>query len=149
MQAVCFAIETTRQDVHTPNDWRFDVHRAESGDDLTAIGRELFAMNWAAVHARYPSDTKESAPGPCDISDIYGNFKYESPCPRVMPGLLVSNGNVPTRAAQLKACECLRYQCTEGDVPETSLFRALDALCEHIAREIAHATPAYKAAAWG
>ena len=48
-----------------------------------------------------------------------------------------------------KAACCLQYQCTEGDVPEQPLYRALDLIIERIADQIVRALPAYDKAAWG
>lgn len=84
--------------------------------DLDAIGNELFAMNTAALSARYP-DTKYSLP----------TFRYRP------------LGDVP-KQAHFIAIECLLYQCAEGNIPERDEYKALEALRDEIAREIARET---------
>jgi hypothetical protein len=54
-----------------------------------------------------------------------------------------------TAGAILKAVSCLRYQCFEGDVPETPLFKALDGLANALAYEVARKTEEYAKAEWG
>jgi hypothetical protein len=43
----------------------------------------------------------------------------------------------------------LLYQCSEGDVPEQSLFKALESIISSIANEIIQAMPDYEQAPWG
>ncbi len=81
--------------------------------DLTALGRKLYAMNLAAVLYRYDDCTRDNLPGPCDISDIFEQYEFtdtdEEPDWEVDPGV------DPLKLA----LRCLRYQCSEGDIPET------------------------------
>jgi hypothetical protein len=52
--------------------------------------------------------------------------------------------------AQLfKSLQCFLYQCSEGNVPERSLFKALDALLNLLAPAIDQESPEYDAAIWG
>ena len=103
-------------------------------DEITALGRELYALNLRAVLARYPNDTKETAPGPCDISDIHDNFT-----PRR------SNA---TRVQLFKAMRCFLYQCSEGDVPDSDLFKAVERFADEFGAGIDQDGPEYQAAAW-
>lgn len=49
----------------------------------------------------------------------------------------------------LKALRCLIYQCSEGDVPESALFKALDQLSAELAMRIVQDSDAYqKAKGW-
>ena len=95
---------------------------------LTAIGRRLFEMNLEALTQRYPGETKESAPGPCDTSDIHGDYCYTESVPGAATnGWILGPGENPGR----KALRELRYQCSEGDVPDTwPEYQALDNLIE-------------------
>ena len=85
----------------------------------TLLGRRLYEMNLAAVTQRYPADDKNSAPGPCDISDIHGNYVFTDPSDRDTDDMdwyhAVREGGDPLKIA----LECLSYQCAEGDVPDT------------------------------
>lgn len=48
-----------------------------------------------------------------------------------------------------KAISCLLYQCSEGNVPETSLFGELAKLRNDLAGIIVCGLPEYEAAPWG
>ena len=48
-----------------------------------------------------------------------------------------------------KSLQCFLYQCSEGDVDETPLYKALDAIRDLLAPSINQASAAYDAAEWG
>lgn len=96
-----------------------DFERAEPGflirtaGDLDALGQALFALNADAVNQRY-------------------NEKDEPPTYTYRP-----LGPV-TDPEKYFAIACLIYQCSEGNVPERGLYKALQNLENSIARGIAH-----------
>jgi hypothetical protein len=97
---------------------------------MTAIGRRLYQMNLEAVMQRYPYDTKDTAPGPCDISDIHNLYIFTEidDVGKADAGWIVDPGDDPT----LLALRCLRYQCSEGDVPDTwPEYQQIDHICEN------------------
>jgi len=47
-----------------------------------------------------------------------------------------------------KSIQCLSYQCAEGDVPQTELYKFLDELENTIAHEIVSQIPEYSKAGW-
>lgn len=117
-------------------EYSFGGHRAETTDDLTTLGQTFYAMNLDAVTQRYPGDTKEHAPGPCDISDIHENYVYQH-CDM-------------TPAQGYKSIRCLIYQCSEGNVPDVcGLYKTLAEFAEKLAHSIASDSPEYEAADWG
>jgi hypothetical protein len=77
----------------------------------TQVGRAMLAMNLDAMLQRYPSirGTDEAR----DYAQRARSYNYK-PRPEGQPTLC-------------KSLECLLYQCAEGDVPETEMFKALDA----------------------
>lgn len=85
-----------------------------------AIGDLLFAMNAAAMMARYSDlDDDEKSPPPY----IYAERK-------------------PSESAMFRALECFLYQCSEGAVPETGLFRLITRVRDAVeARLTGHAEP--------
>ena len=119
-------------------------------DAMTRIGRKLFAMNIVAVEERYPDcrSDKSGMPGPCDED---GN----STAMAVAAAFTLPAGTrrAPMRLAALcdgyKALRCLRYQCSEGDIPMTDLFAELERAMGEIAEEIVQGLPEYEAASWG
>ena len=49
----------------------------------------------------------------------------------------------------LKSAECLQYQCAEGIVPKTKLFKELGKFCNDLSAKIVHALPDWEDASWG
>ena len=94
--------------------------------DATHLGRMLFHLNHLALHAAYG----EPIPAGC------GSFFFA-------PALLDRS-----RVVRLKAMQCLRYQCSEGDVPDSKLFAELNAFVGLSAEAIVREIPAYKATPW-
>ena len=98
---------------------------------ITDLGRRLYEMNLAAVTQRYPDDTKNTAPGPCDISDIHDSYIFTEASPDQLAATpldwIIDLGDDPL----LLALRCLRYQCSEGDVPDTwPEYQQIDRICE-------------------
>lgn len=55
-----------------------------------------------------------------------------------------------TDAQALKSLQCWKYQCTEGDIPETSVLYGLMDVLEAILKDyIISEMPEYKSAVWG
>ena len=99
----------------------------------TKIGRALYRMNVNAVLSRYPQDTRE----------MYPEAEEYTHCPhsRTMTGAQLADS--------AKALECLLYQCSEGDVPESDLYKELERALNAVMRTVVHGLPAYQAAEWG
>ena len=49
----------------------------------------------------------------------------------------------------LKSLQCWKYQCSEGDVPETKLYQFFEEVEHHLALQIVIGLPAYDKAKWG
>ena len=105
-------------------------------DALNKIGRDLYAMNIKAVTQRYPDCAPADMPGPIDQSDIGEGYRFN---PVVA---------TPCKVARYKAVSCLLYQCSEGDVPETALFKFLSERLDRLAHDIVASLPAYNRAGW-
>lgn len=54
----------------------------------------------------------------------------------------------PSQMQLFKHLRCLVYQCSEGDVPETLLYKDLGKLVEAIAVDIVGKMPEYEVASW-
>lgn len=98
-----------------------------SGEAITQIGRELFALNEAAFGARYPGD---------DSASYSATYQFVRGLP-------------PARVAAYKALRCFLYQCSEGNVPESPLFKEVDDVAAILAARIIQSLPEYNASAWG
>ena len=96
----------------------------EAGNDPTALGQALWRMNYRAVNYRY--DERKRCP------------KYE-----------FEKATTGTSYHQLlKSLHCLGYQCSEGKVPNTTLFKNLEALEVWLQYRIATKCPEYEQAKW-
>jgi hypothetical protein len=90
--------------------------------DCSFLGRDLWAMNVAAVNQRYEEN---EAAQPYTFTRV----------------------NVGPMQA-VKSMKCLRYQCSEGDVPDRPLYKALDYAIASLAEHIVSAPPEYERAKW-
>ncbi len=124
-----------------------DIDTTERGAG-TRIGRLLFSLNIEAVFQRYPgcADDPGDMPGPIgddgrsEALKMASDYTYRSIAKRVDTEAMVHS---------CKAMRCLRYQCSEGDVPGTELYRELQAAIGEIALAVVEAMPCYSAAPWG
>lgn len=91
-------------------------------DFTQKLGEALLAMNNDAVNQRY--EENESVP---DYT-----FKFE----------------LVELPQALRSLRCLIYQCSEGNVPETELYKQLDDLSHRWALELCERVPAYANAKW-
>jgi hypothetical protein len=119
----------------------------DAPDAATKIGRQLYAMNLDAVMERYPDthDNPKDMPGPVDA-------KGRSTAARLPTTYKAKLRNPVTQAdwvAGFKAISCLSYQCSEGDVPKTELFKELELAEGMIAARIVQNLPEYEKAPWG
>jgi hypothetical protein len=48
-----------------------------------------------------------------------------------------------------KSLQCWKYQCSEGDVPQTKLYQFFEAVENHLAVKIVMDLPEYEKAKWG
>ena len=117
-------------------------------DAPTRIGRLLFTMNIEAVYQRYPDtqDAPENMPGP--IGDdgrstalsMAANYRYT---------FRLADAGAHSLVQGYKSLTCPRYQCSEGDVPESDLFKALNDAIGEVAGAYIESRPEYETAAWG
>lgn len=95
----------------------------------TMLGRAMLAMNCAAYDARY---------GEGQAAKVLGDdrYRYESI-------------KTPSRFQAASSLRCFLYQCSEGDIPERKLFKAISHYADALAWSIVRDTPEYKNAEWG
>lgn len=93
------------------------------------LAGDLYQMNCDAVDARYG---KGESAQQTDGESVPG-FKL-----------------VPvTPVEAYKACQCLLYQLSEGDIDKRPLYAALEGALSRIADQIISKLPSYEEAAWG
>ena len=99
--------------------------------DPVEIGCALYGMNENAVMQRYSDLKRDDLPGP-----IESGYRY--------------NDEPLASATQIyKSLQCYMYQCSEGDVPELPLYKALEEYRSSIADHMITNTPEYERANWG
>lgn len=97
-------------------------------EDFNRLYREFFIMNRNAVVQRY--NEKEDS----DYIKLPDNVNWD---------------NMSLNKFQcLKSMECLHYQCSEGNVPETKLYKFLSELIELWKNYIIEELPEYEKAQW-
>ena len=107
----------------------FHLQDAKEGEievELQRFGQAMFDLNCEAVNQRYgPGEAAKFRP--LDYS-----FKWES------------WGGGQEIFSTLKALRCWLYQCSEGNVPQTELFKIMDGLADAIAYGIVCDLPDYE-----
>ena len=104
------------------------AHGYTCDEEFERLAHEMFQLNVDAVNQRYgPGEAEKFRPL---------DFQYAVKMP-------------PTPIQALKALQCLLYQCSEGDVPESPLYQMLREIESTIARAIVSRLPEYTNAAWG
>ena len=95
-----------------------------------SLGREMLALNNKAVYDRYSHHTKcaDMLTEPEEIN----NFKFHH--------------NMATRLQAYRALDCLLYQCSEGDCPETAIYKTMEKMLHNTAAELVCGLPEYEAA---
>lgn len=110
---------------------------AETGCDLgtdegcAALGRMMFDLNCKAIDQRYGVGESQKQ------RDDTAAYRFER------------TTRVPKPVQIYKSLQCWHYQCSEGDVPDTSLlYQTMTKVGDQLARLIVHALPAYEKARW-
>lgn len=102
---------------------RFDVDVESEGWEQR-LAEAMYALNIEAVNQRYHKE--DSADG-----IVYSLYPYTS------------------RISAWKALRCWLYQCSEGSVPETYLYRYFREMEKVTAVQIVQSLPEYDQADWG
>jgi len=97
----------------------------DSHEKALDFGRKLLALNIQAVNERY--DGSQSV-----IPNGY-EFHYE----------------LTDQIGAYKALQCLIYQCSEGDVPKTNLYKMLEDISHYMANSIISNLKVYEERPWG
>lgn len=93
------------------------------------LGISMAILNDAAVNARYGEGTASG-----DREGVTYQFRWEP---------------LTNRIQALKSLQCWHYQCSEGDIPETSeLYKVADKVIGYLAQNIVSDLPEYNRAQW-
>src|SRR5947209_6109810 len=100
---------------------------------VTDIAAKLLELNISAMNQRYSENTGLKDAAHMKTKGI--DFDYH-----FTPASLVQ---------VYKSVRCLSYQCAEGNVPETQLYKFLEDLEHLLAYWIVNSLPEYEKAEWG
>lgn len=96
-----------------------------AAQDLDKLGNDLWRLNAEAVAIRYREPVTEP-----------GEYRWK--------------GRAFSKVVAFKGLQCLLYQCSEGEIPQTSeLYRRCNEKLNATAREIVEVLPEYEKAKWG
>ncbi len=109
-----------------------------SPKEVDQLAAAMFQLNVNAVEQRYGEGEAKS------FRDL--NFQY---IPQEKIGGLISVGEPVTPVQAYKSLQCWLYQCSEGDIPGTSLlYAAMEKVHAEMAHAIVQASPDYDRARW-
>lgn len=114
-------------------------NRISEVTNIKAVYNALSEMNHNAVNQRYEGINFEAEPFPKEYKqfEVAGNYKDGA-------------FEIPISYYQLlKSIDCYLYQCSEGNVPESALYKAVEDIRAMLANWIIRNTIAYNAANWG
>lgn len=110
----------------------------ETNKILKEFGKALLRLNLMAFYDRYKDSDNISDEIKQEIKTSMKEYKYF---------------DVPLKEREkiqvLKSIECFLYQCSEGNIPEEPLFKALEQIKENIKDYIINEIPEYNQAIWG
>jgi len=113
---------------HALNGYNLDID-----GDAERLANDMFRLNVSAVNQRYgPGEAAKFRPLDFQYSSVvwWGDSAIANAC----------------RA--LKSLHCWQYQCSEGNVPETPLFKMFEEVESAIARWLVGTMPEYEQADW-
>jgi hypothetical protein len=121
--------------------------------DVERLAKDLFNFNVDAFCERYPAE--ETSPtrligiATCRTLLLAQRTRYPEDIPEFE--FIPFTGKLDRAAliqAHKSAC-CLSYQCSEGDVPERPLYKALKKFIRDLERDLVTNTPEWEEALWG
>jgi len=103
---------------------------------IADLGQAMYNLNINAVSQRYPGDeTIDTLPGSVTKDGKLMPYKYRADV-------------VYTDLQAMKSLSCWLYQCSEGNVGETGLYKAFERISNLMAHHIITRLPQYDKAEW-
>ena len=128
-------IQAEQSSWNSPYCKSYDCELAIDQNTAEQFAISLRAMNENAVSQLYTMDALDELPGPQESGKL-APFRYMTIIP-------------PSPVQFVKSLDCFIYQCSEGDVPDTSpLYKALYAYRGTLCHHIVSSGDAYETANW-
>jgi hypothetical protein len=100
--------------------------------DRERLAKDLFQLNIYGVNARYGDNQAQ------EFRPLNFHFKDK-----------VSSAKRFNIIQCIKSLHCLIYQCSEGNVPESCLFKATQSVIQNLESQVVSSMAAYDRAEWG
>ena len=122
------------------------IEPRQTGGWSFKLAIELKRMNLKALEARYPSNWQE-------LTEHQGikQIDIQTADGEIIPGFEVFDDHHPygeTLPQKLKHVQCFLYQCNEGDISKTPLFKAVERLEAEMKNVIINELASYQEASW-
>ncbi len=108
----------------------------------TTIHRCLYGLYWAKLAFGYSPSIGQKL---YELNAKAVAHRYDEPAERVK---FTSEEGVPTKISAVKALHCLRYQCSEGDIPKDPLFKKISRAIEILSEDIVCNLPEWNKEPW-
>ena len=103
-------------------------------EDKIKLGEQLISMNADAVGSRYGTGV------------AFPEFSFEN---LMIDEIAYESGDPGVLCPFVKAMNCFLYQCCEGDVPGTKLYKRCELAKNDMVEMIVMNMPEYESAPWG
>ena len=129
--AIAFLSKFTNNDKWIPRPIEKLGYDLTKREDRERLAKDLFVLNVDGVEARYgKGQAKEFRPL---------DFKFVD---------RASSANRLNIYQCIKSLRCLMYQCSEGNVPERDLYRAIEEVISALQGHLVNSLPQYDKAEW-
>lgn len=108
------------------------LHKAWQEGGVAGVAVAMARLNVRAVNYRYGERT------PVNVALMIDKAK-----------LHVRDDRLAGKVQRAKSLDCLLYQCSEGKVPNTKLYREIARLRDRLNADIVGEVPEYSEAVWG
>jgi hypothetical protein len=99
-----------------------------SCEDCDELGQRILDMNVIATNYRYRNSEHIEPETSCEFRFKLKSYRWVD---------------------ALKSLDCVRYQCTEGEVPKLELYQQIEKRIQDIRAFVVRSLPEYENAAWG
>lgn len=128
-------------------DNKYSINNERAGYNLQNATRYLFAGDRQAAIKKW--EGLADAINLMNLEALGERYGYEDLLQQAECVDLEAKPEKLSPAQLLKSLHCILYQCAEGDIPQTPLYKALEDIAKNLPSRIIMCTKSYQDAAWG